>query len=95
MKDGTNIQELLGLNAKMCLFLVDDNIDLKNAVLKTSHCNTKMFCWGINVSDVRWIKFKVKITAIGTYAIGKIYLLCFDDRIYIINNGYGGLAFGY
>ena len=44
MKDGANIQELLGLNAKMCLLLVDDNIDLKNAVLKTIHCNTKMFC---------------------------------------------------
>ena len=32
---------------------------------------------------------------IGTYKINKISLSCFDDRIYIQNNGYDGLAFGY
>ena len=28
---------------------------------------------------------------IGTYEIGKISLPCFDDKIYIQNNGYDGL----
>ena len=32
---------------------------------------------------------------IGTYEINKIPLPCFDDKIYIQNNGYNGLAFGY
>ena len=32
---------------------------------------------------------------IGTYKINKISLSCFDDKTYIQNNGYDGLAFGY
>ena len=32
---------------------------------------------------------------IGTYEINKISLSCFDDKIYIQNNGYDGLALGY
>ena len=32
---------------------------------------------------------------IGTYEINKISLPCFDDKIYIQNNGYDVLAFGY
>ena len=31
----------------------------------------------------------------GTYEINKISLSCFDDKIYIQNNGYGGLVLGY
>ena len=30
-----------------------------------------------------------------TYKINKISLACFDDKIYIQNNGYDGLAVGY
>ena len=32
---------------------------------------------------------------IGTYKINKTYLSCFDDTIYILNNGYKRLALGY
>ena len=32
---------------------------------------------------------------IGTYEIHKILLSCFDDKIYIQNNEYDGLALGY
>ena len=32
---------------------------------------------------------------IGTNEINKISLSCFDDKIYIQNNGYDGLALGY
>ena len=32
---------------------------------------------------------------IGTYEINKISLSCFDGKIYILNNGYDGLALGY
>ena len=31
----------------------------------------------------------------GTDEINKIYFSCFDDKIYIQNNGYDGLALGY
>ena len=32
---------------------------------------------------------------IGTYEINRIWLSCFDDKVYIQNNGYDGLALGY
>ena len=32
---------------------------------------------------------------IGTYAISKTSLSCFDDKIYIKNNGCDGLALAY
>ena len=31
----------------------------------------------------------------GTYKINKVSSSCFDDKIYILNNGYDGLALGY
>ena len=31
----------------------------------------------------------------GTYEISKISLSYFDDKVYIQNNGYDGLTFGY
>ena len=40
-------------------------------------------------------RIRSKDHKIGTYEINKIYLLCFDDKIYIQNNGYDGLALGY
>ena len=32
---------------------------------------------------------------IGTYKFNKMPLSCFDDKIYIQNNGYDGLALSY
>ena len=40
-------------------------------------------------------KIQSKYHKIGTYEINKISLSCFDDKIYIQNNGYNGLALGY
>ena len=39
--------------------------------------------------------FMNRIHKIGTYEINKISLSCFDDKIYIENNGCAGLALGY
>ena len=52
--------------------------------------NEKMYCWVINVWDIQG-----KDHRIGTYEINKISLSCFDDKTYIQNNGYEGLALGY
>ena len=40
-------------------------------------------------------RIQSKDQGIGTYEINKISLSCFDDRIYIQNNGYDALALGY
>ena len=36
-----------------------------------------------------------RIETLETYEINMISLSCFDDKIYIQNNGYDGLALGY
>ena len=33
----------------------------KNVVSTKSHSEIRVFCWIINVWDIRWIEFKVKI----------------------------------
>ena len=53
--------------------------------------NVKMFCWVKTVLGIQWIASKER----GTYEAKKISLLCFDDKIYIKNNGCDGLALGY
>ena len=40
-------------------------------------------------------RIQSKYDSIGTYEINKISLSCFDDKIYILNNGYHELALGY
>ena len=40
-------------------------------------------------------RIKIKDHRIGTYGINKISLSCFNDKIYIKNNGFDGLALGY
>ena len=52
-----------------------------------------MYCWIINVWDIQWIEFKDH--TIGTYEINKISLSCFDDKMYIQNNGYDELPLRY
>ena len=51
-----------------------------------------MFCWIINVWGIRWIESKVKIIKQEPTKSTKF---CFDDKIYILNNGCDGLALGY
>ena len=50
--------------------------------------NNKCIRYSIN-------RIQSKDHRIGTYEINKILLFCFDDKIYIQNNGYGRLALGY
>ena len=51
----------------------------------------------LNKTSLRYSMNRIRSKGhkIGTYEINKIYLLCFDDKIYIQNNGYDGLALGY
>ena len=40
-------------------------------------------------------RIQSKVHSIETYEINKISLSCFDDKIYIQNNGYDRLALGF
>ena len=59
---------------------------------------TKIFCWfhKFLFYDLYFeCRIQSKDNRIGTYEINKIFLSCFDDKIYILNNGYDKLALGY
>ena len=57
--------------------------------------NTKMFCRIKKCLRNSMNRSQSKDHRIGTYKIKKISLSCFDDKLYIENNWYYGLALGY
>ena len=57
--------------------------------------NKKIFCWIKNVFSYPMNRIQTKDYKRGTFEINKISLSWFDDKIYILNNGYDGLALGY
>ena len=67
----------------------------KNVVATISHNEYKDIL--LNKKYLRHLMNRIqsKDHKIGTYEIKKIYLTCLDDKIYILNNGFDGLALGY
>ena len=101
-KGGVAIKEVIGLKPKMYLFLVDDSSEHKKVkgmnknVVSTISYSEYKDVWLINKCLLRSMKRIQSINhKIGTYEINQIWLSCFDDKIYILNNGYDGLALGY
>ena len=105
MKDktaGVATEKFVGLKPKMYLFLLDDNSEHRkpkgvntNVVAKISHNEYKDVL--LNKKCLRHLMNRIqsKDHRIETYEINKISLTCVDDKIYILNNGYDGLALGY
>ena len=104
MKDeteGVAIEEFVGLKPKIYSFLVDNSEHKKvkgvnrNVVAAISH-NEYIYVLLNNKCIRRTMnRIQSKDHRIGTYEINKISLSYFDDKIYIQNNGYDGLALGY
>ena len=101
-RTGVVIKEFVGLKSKMYSLLVDDSSEHKkvkdvnkNFVAAISHNQYKDVL--LNNKSLRHSMNRIqsKNHRIGTYEISNISLSCFDDKIYILKNGYGGLAFGY
>ena len=105
MKDetaGVVIEEFVGLKPKMYSYLVDDNSAYKktkgankNVVATISHNEYKDVLLNKKCLRHSMNRIQSKDHKIGTYEINKISLSCFDDKIYIQNNGCDGLALGY
>ena len=107
---GVATEEFVGLKSKMYSYLVDDNSlhkrakgvnrnvvatiiininnDYKNNEYEDTLLNKKLLRHSIN-------RIQSKDHKIGTYEINKISFSCFDDKIYIQNNGCDVLALGY
>ena len=105
MKDetrGVAIEEFVGLKPKMYSFLVDNNSVHKkakgvnrNVAATISHNEYKDVLLNNKYIRHSMNRIQIKYHRIETYEINKISLPCFDDKIYIQNNGYDGLALGY
>ena len=105
MKDETTgiaIEEFVGLKLKMYSYLANDNSEHEK--VKGVNRNVVATEYKDEYEDVLWNKkclrhlvnkIQIKDHKIGIYEISKISLSCFDDKIYIQNNGCGGLALGY
>ena len=105
MKDETvcvAIAEFVRLKPSMYSYLVNDNRKHKKA--KGVNRNVDATICHNEYKDVLFNKKKLRHSMnrieskdhrLGTYEINKIYLSCFDDKIYIQNNRCNGLALGY
>ena len=105
MKDetaGVAIEECVRLNPKMYSCLVDDNSEHKKAMevnkndaATISHNNYKDVLLNKKYLRHSINRIQSKDRRRGTYEINKISLFCFDDKMYIQNNGCDGLALVY
>ena len=66
----------------------------KNVVATISHTEYKDVFTNKKCLRHSMNRIRNKDHRIGTCEFSKISLSCFDDKIYIQNNGYDGLAFG-
>ena len=67
----------------------------KNVVVTISHNEYKDVLLNNKCLRHSMNRMQSKNHRIGTYEISKICLSCFDDKIYILHNGYDGLALCY
>ena len=105
MKDetaGVSIEEFVRLKPEMYSYLVDDNSEYqkakgvnKNVVPTITHNDYKDVLLNKKCLRHSMNRIQSKDHRIGIYDISNIYLSCFDDKIYIQNNGCDGLALGY
>ena len=99
--DGVAIKEFVGLKPKMYSFLTDHNREHKKGkgmnrnVATIIHNEYKDVL--LNNKCLRHSMNRIQSTdhSIRTYEISKSSSSCFDNKIYIQNNGYEGLTLGY
>ena len=99
---GFAIEEFVGLKPQIYYYLVNDNSEHKkakgvnrNVVATKSHNKYKDV-----LLNKKWLRHSMnriqrKDHKIGTYEINKFSLSCFDNKIYIQNNGCDRLALVY
>ena len=106
MKDetaGVAIKKIVELKPRIYFILVDDSSEHKKAndVNKNVFVATRSYneyrdallnhkCLRHSINRIQSISHRV-----GTYGMNKISLSYFDDKVFILNNGYNDLALGY
>ena len=99
---GVAIEEFIGLKPKIYSYFVSDNTKHKkakgvnkNVAATISHNEYKDVLLNKICLTNSMNRIQSKDHRIGTYEINKILLSSFDEKIFIQNNGYDGLALGY
>ena len=99
---GVPIKEFVVLKPNMYSFLVDDSSEHektkgvnKNLVVTIGHNEYKYVLLNQKCLRHSMNRIQIKNHRIRTYEINKISLSCFDDKIWIKNNGCDELALGY
>ena len=99
---GVAIEEFVRLKPNMYSYFVDGNRKHKKAkdVNKNDVAARSYNEYKHVLLNEKYLRHSInsiqsKDHIIGTYKISKITLSCFGDKIYIENNGCGGLALGY
>ena len=101
MKDetgGVAIEEFIGLKPKIYSFLVDNSERKKvnkNVFAKISHNKYKDVLLNNKCIRHSMNRIQSKDRRVGTHEINKTLLSSFNDKIYIQNSGFNGLALGY
>ena len=67
--------------------MVKNIIQQKEWVSQLTLKNSKIFCLIKKLVDIKWKKIQSKKHKLGTYEIAKIYLSCFDNKRYVLDDG--------
>ena len=97
---GKVISELVGLKSKTYSLVDADGEENKksegvnkNVVKNTRHKRICCFLFNKNLIRHRMKRIQSKLRRIGTYDVCKISLSCFDDRRYIVGDGFNSLGY--
>ena len=99
MKDefkGTKISGFIGLKSKMYSLISVDDEEVTNAKgvnKKIRHKEFVDFLFNKKVIRHNMKRIQSKLHRIGTYNVYKISLSCFDDKIYVLDDGVNTLAY--
>ena len=99
MKDelnGVKTVEFAGLKSKMYSFIADNDKEVNKAKgvnKRIRHNEYVDVLFNKKVMRHRMKRIQSKLHEIGTYDLNKISLSCFDDNIYVLDDGINTLAY--
>ena len=99
MKDelnGVKTVEFVGLKSKMYSFIADNDKEVNKAKgvnKKVRHNEYVDVIFNKKVMRHKMKRIQSKLHEIGTYDLNKISLSCFDDNIYVLDDGINTLAY--
>ena len=99
---GVPIREFVGLRSKMNSYIKGNQSGgktakgiKKNVIKNIKHENYKDTLFNNKQIHHKMKTIRSKNHQLGSYEINKVSLSCFDDKRYILNNGYESYAYGH